>query len=116
MLNIDTISTTLREFANERDWNQFHSPKNLSMALNVEAAELLEHFMWLTEQQSLSLTKEKLEQVETEIADVLIYLIRLSDILKINLNNAVNSKMALNAQKYPADKVYGSAKKYTEYE
>ncbi len=115
-LDIDEISARLRAFADERDWNQFHSPKNLSMALNVEASELLEHFQWLTEQQSLSLTKDKLAQVETEIADVLIYLIRLSDILKVDLNLAVKSKMALNAQKYPSEKVYGSSKKYTEYE
>ena len=115
-LNIDDISATLRKFAQDRDWNQFHSPKNLSMALNVEASELLEHFQWLTEKQSLSLSEGKLAEVETEIADVLIYLIRISDILNIDLNKAVKSKMALNAQKYPSDKVYGSSKKYTEYE
>jgi len=116
ILDITDISAKLKQFANERDWNQFHSPKNLSMALNVEASELLEHFQWLTEQQSYSLSDDKLAEVGTEIADVLIYLIRLSDILKIDLNKAVNSKMLLNAQKYPADKVYGSSKKYTEYE
>ncbi len=116
MLDIEKLSALLRKFADERDWNQFHSPKNLSMALNVEASELLEHFQWLTEPQSLALADDKLAEVETEIADVLIYLIRLSDVLNINLNQAVESKMTLNAQKYPADKVYGSAKKYTEYE
>ncbi len=115
-LDITKISAELRQFANDRDWNQFHSPKNLSMALNVEASELLEHFQWLTEPQSLSLADDKLAEVETEIADVLIYLIRLSDVLNISLNQAVESKMKLNAQKYPAEKVYGSAKKYTEYE
>jgi len=114
-LNINEISIKLRQFADERNWNQFHSPKNLSMALNVEAAELLEHFQWLTEQESLSLKQSKLEDVSTEIADVLIYLIRISDILNIDLNKAVKSKMALNAEKYPVNKVYGSSKKYTEY-
>ena len=115
-LDIDKISIELRQFANDRDWNQFHSPKNLSMALSIEAAELLEHFQWLTEKQSLSLTEDKLAQVETEIADVLIYLIRISDVLKIDIDKAVKSKMKLNAEKYPADKVFGSSKKYTEYE
>lgn len=115
-LDITEISETLRKFANDRDWQQFHSPKNLSMALCVEASELLEHFQWLTESESKSLDGNKLGQVETEIADVLIYLIRLSDILNINLNTAVKSKMELNAQKYPIATVYGSSKKYTEYE
>lgn len=116
ILDITEISASLRQFSNERNWNQFHSPKNLSMALCVEASELLEHFQWSTEQQSLSLTKDKLAEVETEIADVLIYLIRISDVLNIDLDKAVKSKMKLNAQKYPSDKVYGSSKKYTEYE
>ncbi|MFV2059873.1 MAG: nucleotide pyrophosphohydrolase [Gammaproteobacteria bacterium] len=114
-LDITEISATLRQFASDRNWNQFHSPKNLSMALNVEAAELLEHFQWLTEQESLTLDDNKRDAVATEIADVLIYLIRISDILKIDLNDAVHSKMALNSEKYPVEKVYGSSKKYTEY-
>jgi len=115
-LDIADISASLRKFANERDWNQFHSPKNLSMALNVEAGELLEHFQWLTQQQSRNLDEQKLAEVESEVADVLIYLIRISDILNINLNQAVTSKMQLNAEKYPVSKVYGNSKKYTEYD
>jgi len=116
VLNVGLISETLRKFASDRDWDKFHSPKNLAMALNVEAAELLEHFQWLTEEQSRTMEADKLEAVGTEIADVLVYLIRLSDLLNINLSDAVESKMKLNAQKYPVDKVYGSSKKYTEYE
>jgi NTP pyrophosphatase (non-canonical NTP hydrolase) len=114
-LNINEISLRLKKFADDRNWNQFHSPKNLSMALSVEAAELLEHFQWLSEQESLSLNETKKNAVATEIADVLIYLIRISDILNIDLSEAVNSKMKLNTEKYPADKVYGNSKKYTEY-
>lgn len=105
----------MREFADARDWNQFHSPKNLSMALIAEAAELIEHFQWLTEEQSKSLPASKHAEVEQELADIFLYLIRLADKLNINLLQAAETKMKLNAEKYPADKVRGSAKKYTEY-
>jgi len=110
------LKQRLREFAAERDWDQFHSPKNLSMALIAEAAELVEHFQWLTEEQSKNLPPDKLTEVEYELADILVYLIRLSDKLDINLLAAVDKKLELNAHKYPAEKVRGSAKKYTEYE
>ncbi|MCW8955985.1 MAG: nucleotide pyrophosphohydrolase, partial [Gammaproteobacteria bacterium] len=99
----------------QRDWNQFHSPKNLAMALNVEAAELLEHFQWLTEQQSSSLDAETLAEVADEIADIQVYLIRLADKLDINIVTATQTKIDKNAQKYPADKVRGQSKKYTKY-
>jgi NTP pyrophosphatase (non-canonical NTP hydrolase) len=113
--NLDEIKQRLRQFANERDWDQFHSPKNLSMALIAEAAELVEHFQWLTEDQSRSLEPDKLLEVREELADIQIYLIRIADKLNVNLFDAVNDKIKVNASKYPADKVRGSAKKYTDY-
>lgn len=106
----------LRAFAQERDWNQFHSPKNLAMALIAEAGELVEHFQWLSEAQSKALSGEQREQVAHELADVLLYLIRLSDQLGIDLAQAAAAKMKINAKKYPADQARGSAKKYTAYQ
>lgn len=105
----------LRLFAQEREWEQFHTPKNLSMALIVESAELLEHFQWLTPEQSQQLTEEKKSQVGMEIADVFLYLLRLADILKLDILASARQKMLINQQKYPAQQVRGSAKKYTEY-
>jgi dCTP diphosphatase len=116
METLDHLKTRLREFAVVRDWEQFHSPKNLAMALIVEAAELVEHFQWLTEEQSATLPPDKLAEVEQELADIQIYLIRLVDRLNIDLEQAVNAKIALNERRYPADKVRGSAKKYTEFD
>ena len=113
---VEELSQRLAEFARARDWEQFHSPKNLSMALIAEAAELVEHFQWLTEEQSANLSPEKLAEVELELADIQIYLIELADLLRLDLMKAVDKKIAINAQKYPADKVRGSAKKYNEYE
>jgi dCTP diphosphatase len=111
MQSLEDLKERLRAFARERDWEQFHSPKNLAMALIVEAAELLEHFQWLTETQSRALDPEKREQVAQELADVFLYLVRLADRLDIDLLDAAQRKIAINAQKYPADKVRGSAKK-----
>ena len=105
----------LRTFVAERDWDQFHSPKNLASALSVEAAELLEHFQWITEEQSRQLPPDKLAQVRDEMADVLVYLVRLADKLEVDLLAAVAVKMEKNALKYPADKVRGSMKKYSDY-
>jgi len=105
----------LRAFAEARDWNQFHSPKNLSMALMVEVAELMEHFQWLTEAQSSDLAAEKKAIVAEELADILLYLVRLSDKLEVNLLEAALHKLEKNAVKYPAELVRGSAKKYSEY-
>ena len=105
----------LRTFVAERDWDQFHSPKNLAMALSVEASELLEHFQWLTEDQSRRLPPEKLDQVRDEMADVLVYLVRLADKLDVDLLDAAQKKIEKNALKYPADKVRGSMKKYSDY-
>ncbi|SRR5690606_6159363 len=101
-------------FAKERDWEQFHSPKNLSMALAVETAEIMEHFQWLTEKQSRNLDQKTLEKVKDEIADTQIYLARLADQLGIDPIAAANEKLIKNANKYPIDKAKGSAKKYTE--
>jgi len=115
MSDLNEIRDLLRQFVAEREWDQFHSPKNLAMALSVEAAELLEHFQWLTPEQSSNLPPEKVKQVAQEMSDVLVYLIRLSDKLDINLITEAKEKLILNAEKYPADLVRGSAKKYTEY-
>ncbi len=115
MHELESIKLKLRKFANERDWDQFHSPKNLSMALIAEAAELIEHFQWLTEEQSHNLKDDKLKEVEEEIADIQIYLIRIADKLGIDLIDAAKRKIDINEKKYPALKVKGNAKKYTEY-
>ena len=113
---LEALQLRLREFARERDWDQFHSPKNLAMALIAESAELVEHFQWLTEAQSTQLPDEKLREVEQELADVFLYLLRLADKLNVDLLAAAAHKIDLNARKYPADKVRGSSKKYTEYD
>ncbi len=109
-----TLRERLRRFAREREWDRFHSPKNLSMALIAEAAELVEHFQWLTERESSALPDRKLREVETELADILIYLIRLADKLGVDLAAAAHHKIADNESKYPAAKVRGSATKYTD--
>jgi len=113
-LSLEGIKLRLRDFAEARDWDQFHSPKNLSMALSAEVAEIVEHFQWLTEEQSKNLPKDKLAEVETELADTLIYLIRLADKLDIDLIKAAQNKIEINEQKYPVNKAKGNAKKYTE--
>jgi len=112
--SITTLAAELRTFAAERDWDQFHSPKNLSMALAVEASELMENFQWITKEQSSTLPPEKLQQAREEISDVLIYLTRLADKLGINPVEAAFEKLEVNGAKYPTDKVRGSANKYTE--
>lgn len=112
---MNALRDTLRKFVAERDWDQFHSPKNLSMALSIEASELMEHFQWLTEEQSRQLPPEKLAQVRDEMADVLVYLVRLADKLDVDLLEAAKQKIEKNALKYPAAKVRGSMKKYSDY-
>ena len=106
----------VQKFTDERNWDQFHSPKNLSMALIVEAAELVEHFQWLTEDQSANLPENKLNEISQELADIQIYLLRLADKLGIDLIEASNRKIELNEKKYPAHRVKGNPKKYTEYD
>jgi dCTP diphosphatase len=115
MKNISDIQQDIELFAKERDWDKFHSPKNLSMALSIEASELMEHFQWLTEADSYQLSHETLGQVQDEIADVQVYLARLADKLNIDIMEAVEEKMVKNRTKYPAEKVFGSARKYTGY-
>ena len=104
------------EFARERDWDQFHSPKNLAMALTVEAAELQECFQWLSEEQSKTLDERQLAAVAEEIADVQLYLVQLAGKLGIDIESACRAKISRNAEKYPADLARGSAEKYTRYE
>ena len=111
---LESLRLALRRFAAERDWDQFHSPKNLAMALSVEAAELLEHFQWLSDAQSSALGAETRIKVSEELADVLLYLVRLADKLNIDLALAASEKLKINAAKYPADKARGSSKKYSE--
>jgi dCTP diphosphatase len=114
--SLDELSQQLANFARVRDWEQFHSPKNLSMALIAEAAELVEHFQWLTEEQSAQLPVEKLEEVRMELADIQIYLLRIAERLGVDLIKAAQEKMALNEHRYPAEKVRGSARRAAEYE
>ncbi len=114
--SLDTLRTLLAAFADERDWRQFHNPKNLAMALSVEAAELLEQFQWLTPEQAVELDAARLARVEDELADVLNYVVRLADELDVDLTQAALRKIEKNHEKYPAERVRGSAAKYTEYE
>ncbi len=111
---LHALTLALRAFTQERDWAQFHAPKNLACALSVEAAELLEHFQWLTEDQSRNLTEAQRAQVGTEAADVLLYLLQLCDQLGIDLAAAAQAKLQANAQKYPAAKARGRSAKYTD--
>ena len=113
MTKLDQLRDALRAFTAARDWDQFHSPKNLAMALSVEAAELLEVFQWMTEADSRNLEPAAKAAASEEIADVLLYLILLSDALGIDPVAAAERKMVANAQKYPVDKARGTSKKYT---
>lgn len=113
--NLDTLRLRIREFAQARAWERYHTPKNLVMALSVEAAELLEPFQWLTPEQSQNLSAAQHEAVRQEIADVLIYLTRLADLLGIDLLDAAADKLAINARKYPVDKAHGNALKYSDF-
>lgn len=112
---LNDLKERTRRFAEERDWDQFHTPKNLAMALIVEAAELVEQFQWLTADESQSLPPEKRAEVEAELADILIYLVRIADRLDIDLYQAALTKLQRNAEKYPVARVRGKAKKYNEY-
>jgi len=114
--SLQDLDAKLLAFARERDWEQFHSPKNLSMALAGEAGELLEHFQWLTEAQSASLPADRKEQVALEMADILIYLIRLGERLDIDIVDAAYRKIALNQSRYPKDRVRGDARRADEYD
>lgn len=99
--DLETLKDALREFAAARDWRRFHTPKNLAMAMIVEAAELVEHFQWATPEESLAPPPEKLAEIRDEVADTLIYLVELADVLGIDLIAAARDKIAKNAVKYP---------------
>lgn len=114
--SIDTLRARVNNFVEERDWAQFHSPKNLAMAMIVEAAEVVEHFQWMTEQDSRQLDAETREKVGQELADTFVYLMRIADVCGIDLIAATNAKIDLNARKYPVDKCKGSNDKYTKYQ
>ena len=114
--SLNELKQKLENFVVERDWAQFHSPKNLAMAMIVEAAELVEHFQWNTEAESHELSAEKREQVGHELADTFVYLLRISQVLNIGLIEAANNKIALNAVKYPVEKSRGKNNKYTDYQ
>lgn len=113
--SLHDLRTRINDFVNERDWAQFHTPKNLAMAMIVEAAELVEQFQWDTPQESQQLVPEKREAVSHELADTFVYLLRIAEVLNIDLIEAANQKIDLNAKKYPADKARGSNAKYTAY-
>jgi NTP pyrophosphatase (non-canonical NTP hydrolase) len=112
--NLDDLTLRLRAFAAERDWEPFHSPKNLASALIVEAGELLEHFQWLSDAESAQLTPERRERVAMEMADVLLYLVRLADRVGVDLLAAAGRKLAINAEKYPVSLARGTHRKYDE--
>ncbi len=115
MSELEELRNTIRSFSEARDWDQFHSPKNLVMALIVEAGELVEHFQWLKQSESQDLSPKKLEAVEEELADIFVYLIRIADKLDIDILEAAKKKILSNESKYPVEMVRGKAKKYTEY-
>ena len=114
--SLTELKQKLQAFVDARDWSQFHSPKNLAMAMIVEAAELVEHFQWDTESESHVLSVEKREQVGHELADTFVYLLRISQVLDIDLIKAANDKIELNAKKYPVEKSRGKNNKYTDYQ
>ena len=112
--NLTTLRDAIRDFAQARDWEQFHTPKNLVMALSVETAELMEHFQWLTPEKSMQLDAQSKTEVGQEIADVLIYLMRLADVLGIDPLQAAFDKIQINAAKYPVEKSRGHNTKYNK--
>ena len=114
ILNVGLIQKMFSEFAKEREWEQFHSPKNISMALSVEASELMEIFQWMKEEDSRNPDEKDIQKIKEEVADVLVYTLRMADLLNINLEKEIDSKMEQNARKYPADKARGNSKKYDE--
>ncbi len=113
--SLQELRTRINHFVTERDWAQFHTPKNLAMAMIVEAAELVEQFQWDTPAESQQLSSEKREAVSHELADTFVYLLRIAEVLGVDLIEAANQKIDINAKKYPADKARGSNAKYTAY-
>ena len=115
-MDISKIQNQLKKFAIERDWEQFHTPKNLSMALSVEASELVEIFQWLRAEESISLDKKQTDAIKSEVADIAMYLLRFCSILEIDLEKAIEDKLVKNAEKYPVSLSKGNAKKYNQRE
>ena len=116
IINIFELKKKISKFADDREWIKYHSPKNLSMALSVEAAELMEIFQWMTGDESLTVEDEtQRSNISDELADIFVYVVRIADRLDINLSESIKIKMKKNAEKYPAELVRGSSKKYTEY-
>ncbi|MDD2833298.1 MAG: nucleotide pyrophosphohydrolase [Methylotenera sp.] len=113
--SLDALRNRVNSFVTERDWAQFHSPKNLAMAMIVEAGEVVEHFQWMTEQESRNLDTEAKAQVGQELSDTFVYLLRIAEVCGIDLIEAANKKIDLNAKKYPVEKCKGSNAKYTQY-
>ena len=120
MSDTTTTLAQLREevlsFVRERDWEQFHTPKNLSMSIAIEAAELMEHFQWLSAAESQNLETDKQQAVSEELSDIVIYALSMANALHLDLAGAIRAKMAKNIRKYPSDKVRGKAHKYTYYQ
>ncbi|MBD0705047.1 MAG: nucleotide pyrophosphohydrolase [Pseudomonas rhizophila] len=116
LIDVKNLAASLQRFADDRDWQQFHSPKNLLLALTGEVGELCEVFQWMSEADSVAAAKHPAtaQAVKDELADVLMYLVRLSSVLGVDLNEAVTSKLALNDQKYPVDKAKSTSKKYDQ--
>ena len=108
------LSAELRDFATARDWEQFHAPKNLAMSLAIEAAEVMEHFQWSAADMAAALAADKRKAIALELADVMIYLLRLSTVLGVDLVDAVREKVAINEQRYPVAKARGRSDKYDE--
>ena len=115
-MDISKIQNQLKKFAIERDWEQFHTPKNLSMALSVEASELVEIFQWLSAEESISLDKKQTDAIKSEVADIAMYLLRFCSILEIDLEKAIEDKLVKNTEKYPVSLSKGNAKKYNQRE
>ena len=113
-VKLASLMRRIQKFARDRDWEQFHTPKNLAMAMSVEVSEVVEIFQWLTESESRNLAKGKVAELADELADTYIYLLKLADQFDIDLNAAAALKLRKNAIKYPISKARGSAKKYTE--
>lgn len=114
--SLNQLRTRVNTFVEERDWAQFHSPKNLAMAMIVEAGEVVEHFQWMTEQESKNLNAETREQVGQELSDTFVYLLRIAEVCGVDLIEAANKKIDLNAKKYPVEKCKGSNAKYIDYQ
>ena len=113
-MNITKIQNQLSRFASERDWEQFHTPKNLSMALSVEASELVEIFQWLSPEESSHPDQKQTQSIQIEVADIAMYLIRICQILEIDLESAIQEKIIQNENKYPVELSKGNARKYNQ--